>query len=281
MTDPSCIRFDRAAEQLGVDLQDLLDHVIDGRLRPALSVPDGVEYRAVVTDVVYPNGAADRLVLPPGLVPEGGSPTVPPGLFKLTPETVRGAVRGGTCVYAIEDDDGDVYRLSDPFKLGVTDVVLCAEEWQTFIDSWGHGPCSEAEPSSQPAPTSASELAVKATPGRSRRDADRLTLGADAVITIRRAAELLPGDDTENRRIITEAGIARVIRAAGEGGGRKNALQGVRWGDVLSLFPTASEARETERLDREREIQRDLDAQPKKPRRKSRARKGGVRLADL
>ena len=112
----------------------------------------------------------------------------------------------------------------------------------------------------------------------SRRDQERLLLGGDALLTVRRAAELLPGDDHANRQAISEAGIARTVHQADDGSGRKRDVQAVRWGDVLSLFPTASEQIETGRIDRDREIRRDLDAQP---RRKPRARKGAVRLADL
>jgi hypothetical protein len=104
---------------------------------------------------------------------------------------------------------------------------------------------------------------------RSVRDAERLALGADALLTVRRAAELVPGDDRTNRQIILQAAIVC------DHGGRKL----VRWGDVLSLFPTASEQVEITRIDREREIQRDLDTQPR--RRKPRRRNGAVRLADL
>ena len=119
---------------------------------------------------------------------------------------------------------------------------------------------------------------LMAARGTSEVDGHRLSLGGDALLTTRRAAELLPGDDAANRQAITEAGIARVVHEVGTDG-RKRAVQVVRWGDVISLFPTAAEKAEDERLDRERAIQRDLDAQPR--RRKPRARKGAIRLADL
>ena len=112
----------------------------------------------------------------------------------------------------------------------------------------------------------------------SRRDQERLQLGADALLTVRRAAELLPGDDQANRQAIAEAGISRVVHET-DGGERKRTVLAVRWGDITSLFPTASEKAETERIDREREIKRDLEAQPRRKRRRRKG--GGIRMADL
>ena len=102
----------------------------------------------------------------------------------------------------------------------------------------------------------------------SQRNLERLSLGADAFVSLRRAAELLPGEDQANRRALIEAGIVR------DRGGRKM----VRWGDVAALFPTEAERAEEQQLELEGEARRSVAAEP---RRKRRPRKGGIHLADL
>lgn len=111
------------------------------------------------------------------------------------------------------------------------------------------------------------------------RDQERRSLGGDAFVSIRRASELLPGDEKRNRSALSESGITRVVQAEDAGGGRKTVLLGVRWRDVFDVFPTASEAAEADRLGLEREARSSVEAEP---RRRRRPRKGGgFPLADL
>ena len=112
---------------------------------------------------------------------------------------------------------------------------------------------------------------------RSDRDEERLMQGDAALLTVRRAAELLLGDEKVQRRAISEAGIVRVIEKA-DGVERKKDLLGVRWGDVAALFPTEAEQVEAAQLDLEGQARRAVAAE--KPR-KRRPRKGGIHLADL
>ncbi len=112
------------------------------------------------------------------------------------------------------------------------------------------------------------KLRKPSTPS-SQRDDERLSQGRDAMLTLRRAAELLPGNDADNRRALLAAEIVR------DGDGRKM----VRWGDLAALFPSAAEEAEAAQLGLEREARRAVETEPR--RRKSKPRKGSIHLADL
>ena len=79
---------------------------------------------------------------------------------------------------------------------------------------------------------------LKSMPARawpmSVRDLDRLILGASALLSISRAAELLPVSDAEARRLIEDAGIIRRLA------GRRVVL----WSEVVSLAVPEQERRE-------------------------------------
>jgi len=58
-------------------------------------------------------------------------------------------------------------------------------------------------------------------------DADRLALGDAALLSVSRAAELLPGRDSKNRKLIEDAGLVRRLGAGG--------VRCVRWGDCQQI----------------------------------------------
>jgi len=248
MTD-RYIRFDQAAKARGLEPTELLDHMLTASLHARIRVGDGVEYRAIVTDVTYANGSTNRVTLPPPIVPDGGSPIVPAGLFKLTQESVRQAVRNGAAVHALEDDDGDIYFLARPLELTREDLVLTSQEWKDL------------------------RATLPRRRGPSARDEERLALGADSMLTVRKAAELLPGSDGENRRMLKEAGVVRVIRKQDPTKKKSKGVQVVRWGDVVELFPTETRLKELEATGAGR-----LSEEPIRTRK---PRGFGIHLADL
>ena len=257
------IRLDHAAAEAGITPVDLMNHVLAGRLRPVMD-GHGLEYRQIITEVEFHDGTTGRLVQPPHHVPEGDSPTVPPGLYPLSVEVVRRALGGRSRVAALQDSDGDLFRLAEPLNIDVTDVLLDRAEWESFkkehreglrgTPATGDGQLSERESPGR---------GTSSAPGTSKRDTERLGLGADALITLRRAAELLPGSDKENRSVIDAAGLVR----------KHSKRQLVRWGDVVELFQTDGRLADLD----EAGIQ-----PPTKPRGRSRRPRGvGLRLADL
>ncbi len=267
-------RFTRlldAAEEAGVPPHTLVDHALAGRLE-LTNWADDIEYREVVTSVVSTNGARERLPMPPHFVPEGGSPTVPAGPYGLSPGAASRAVNlGREEVHALADFDGDVYRLASPLPVTPSDVLIKTEDWEAF----------KKEHREELRAQKKARASARSTPGNSKRDAERLSLGSDALLTLRRAAELLPGDDKANRHKLLEGGIARVVHEADEGGnGRKRTVQMVRWGDVFDLFPTAREAEEAERLALEDNGWKTTASNARR-RRKPRPPSTDFRLADL
>lgn len=73
--------------------------------------------------------------------------------------------------------------------------------------------------------------AIEATaPSRSVRDQERLSLGRDAVLSLGRAAELLPLADGKARAWLRERGLVVPLQC---GGSRKEV---VHWGSVLELL---------------------------------------------
>lgn len=67
---------------------------------------------------------------------------------------------------------------------------------------------------------------VSTIKGRSLRDRERLLQGLGAVYTVRRAAELLPGNDADNRAWLRQHGLVRVV------GG----TEVVVWAEVLDMI---------------------------------------------
>ena len=152
--------------------------------------------------------------------------------------------------------------------------------WDEWVEIDVGGPLVvtlEALSASADALTAAASMLPRPPKKPSQRDLERLIQGDDALLTVRRAAELLPGDEKLHRSAIPKAGITRVIERA-DGVERKKDLLGVRWGDVLDMFPTEVEQVEAAQLDLEGEARRSVAAEP---RRKRRPRKGGIHLADL
>lgn len=249
-------RFTRlldAAEETGVAPHTLVEHALAGRLKLTHWVDD-VEYREVVADVVRTNGVRERLPMPPHFVPEGGAPTVPEGPYPLSPGAASRALsHGREGVPALEDGGGDVYRLARPLQLTPSDVLLDREEWESFKKE--HRADLRAQKKAR--------SSARSTPGSSMRDAERLALGADALVSLRRAAHRLPGSDKENRRVIVEAGLVR----------KHGKRQLVRWGDVVELFPTEARLAEL--------AEGGVLAPTAQPRGSRRPRGVGLRLADL
>lgn len=85
-------------------------------------------------------------------------------------------------------------------------------------------------------------------PGSSVRDRERLTLGRDAVLSIGRAAELLPLADGEAKAWLREQSLVSTI----ETGGRTREL--VHWGSVIDHLgsPRPAPARRTRQPNRRR-----------------------------
>lgn len=255
------IPLSAAAAQLGARSSAIVNTALASNINLFVS-QSGWPINGVLEDM----GFDEPVLLHPDEVPGLPGPPflLPPGLVQLLPRQVdelrEGAVYMRDVVHA---ESGIHARLTKPRWITLDDVVIAADDWARFMAS------DAAAELRKMSSTTATVENGTATTSSSKRDAERLTLGADAMLTVRRAAELLPGDDKANRQIILTSGIVR------SHGGRKL----VRWGDVLDLFPTAAEQVETDRLEREREIRQELDTQPRrKPRRRL---GGGFPLADL
>ncbi|HYD02599.1 MAG TPA: hypothetical protein VEB22_15335 [Phycisphaerales bacterium] len=67
-------------------------------------------------------------------------------------------------------------------------------------------------------------------------DADRLALGAAAVLRPSRAAELLPWDSAEALRWLRTLGLVRRVVVPGESDAEGRTLEVVVWGDVLAAL---------------------------------------------
>lgn len=87
---------------------------------------------------------------------------------------------------------------------------------------------------------------VAERPGTSTRDRERISLGRDAVLSVGRAAELLPLADGEAKAWLREQGLVRSI----ETGGRTKEI--VRWGSVLNHLDGPAPPRQKPRQPRRR-----------------------------
>lgn len=271
------IRLEHAAAELGVEPTELVDHALNGHLKLALFAED-VPYVEFETEVTDTNGRVERTLSPAHLVPPNRSPYVPSGLYLLPPIAAHhAATRGSAFIEELKSlDDAELYFLAGTHEVRLGDVVIARGEWHRFGASSGSSSSGVPEPPRSRRNAAGPKSSVGVT---SQRDAKRLALGADAPLTVREAAELLPGNDAENRAAILASDIKRHHDGGKTGTERKRDLWMVRWGDVLDLFPTVAERAAAETWsDDAGEPTRGPDA-PTRPKR--RAPKGGLRLADL
>lgn len=261
-------RLEAAAAELGVEATEVIDHALAGHLELAL-LADGVEYLEFEADFVGNAGKVERLLSPAHFVPPGRSPLIPRGLYRLPAIAAHhAATRGAAFIEELQDLEGDeLFFLSEAYEVHLADVIIEQVEWQTFKQGWGTGMRGAAPV--QPSSPRGAARAHTPVGGTSKRDQERLSLGADAMLTLRRAAELLPGNDKANRRALLEAHIVR----------DHNSRKMIRWGDVAALFPTVADQAESDQLDLERAARRAVEAEPR--RRKRGPPTGDLRLADL